>query len=395
MRLQSFTAASLLLSACIAAEGGGDTASSPPTGPESLNLPPNFCEGSGPLVQVPGSPAPGSCTAAFDNAICSCTDVRAAGYVRVASRDLFEPAGNLAANSRIEVDGFAHVGGDVIAAGPESLGFFGALHTGGNLVAGGNVSTHELDFIAGAVDVGGDARVAGDFLLLGAASIAGDLRQPAGKARPIVMAVGGDIVDGPVTVEPPCPCEPDEIIDIETPIAEALLANDNDLLVPPLRPDELTNVVGVATRTLPCGVYYLDEISGTGVISVHIAGRVVLLVGGDVDTIGVLHLSFAPDAELDLFIGGDLLSIGADAIGNPLRPGSTRTYVAGSGDIRLTGASVFAGNVYAPRAHIHGTGATAVQGSLFGRSIHIPGALDVTYDPSVVGDQCEEEPIID
>ena len=59
------------------------------------------------------------------------------------------------------------------------------------------------------------------------------------------MVGGGDILDGPVAVTPPCPCEPDEIIDVETPIAEAPLANDNDLLVPPLRPDELTWVTSV------------------------------------------------------------------------------------------------------------------------------------------------------
>jgi len=369
--------------------GGAGAPVPPPAPPGSPAL--GFCDGSGPVFEPPSSsaPSPGDCQPTlFGAAVCSCSDIRLQGYLRAGDPTLAR--GSVGANGRIVAEGFVDAAGDLTAAGDGSLGFFGYVRTGGDFEAGGDVNIRDQDFVAGYLESGGNVRVDGDLLLLGYAQVGGDFEQPPGRQRPVVMSVDGANVSGPVRIDEPCGCADDELIDLATPTSEAARDNDNGAAIPALSPGALSAVVGWRRVRLPCGRYYVDEISGTGFIDIAVEGRVVLFVGGDVRNTGFLRFSLADGAELDLVIGGQFVGTGANAFGDAQRAGDTRVYVAGDGDLQLAGFGLFAGNLYAPRSDIRGTGAVFVQGSLFGRSIEIPGFLDVGYAPP--GGVCEPDP---
>jgi hypothetical protein len=375
--------------------GGGNV---PPGGPGAPPGATGFCAGSGPVVTVPGTGGGGSSGGAcgetvFDGAVCSCTDLQVDGYVATSSTDPSAPvAGSVGVNRNMQVRGFTSVSGSLAAAGDSPLGFYGYLRAGGRLAVAGPVAVADSGFAAGYIEVGDDAQVASHLDLYGYANIGGDLTQPAGARRPTVLTVGGSRVAAPVSVAPPCACGDDAIPDLAGLVAAAATSNDNATIG--LRADGFRDVIGVAAAELPCGRYYVDELSGKGLLHLRIDGRVVLHVGGDVDVTGVLDLEMSPGAELDLVIGGDLVSTGASALGRASDPGATRIYVAGRAEIRLRGATAFIGNLYAPRAAIRGTGATLVLGSLFGQRIDVPGFLQVGYAAAVRGDTCEP-PTID
>ncbi|MCE9575519.1 MAG: hypothetical protein K8W52_20370 [Deltaproteobacteria bacterium] len=378
-----------MLALGVAACDGGATGGPAlvPGGPGGVP-PAGFCAGTGPIIDLGAvlTPGSGDCDRdSFAAALCSCTDLDVKGYLAVSSRDpMLSTAGSVGANGDMQLFGYADVGGSVRVAGAAPLGFYGYLRTGAQLEVGGSVAVKDSGFAAGYLEVGGDAKVAGDIALLGYATIAGDLTQPAGALTPVVLDVAGARLTGAVDVAPPCACGESQIPDLAGLVADARTHNDDPAIG--LAPGALRDVVGVAGVTLPCGHYYLDEISGKGLIYIKATGRVALHIGGDVEPTGLFVIEVTPGAEVDLVIGGSLRSTGALGFGALDRPGSLRAYVAGGGDVRLTGASGFAGNLYAPRAAIVGTGATFVNGSLFGRAIEIPGFLQVSYDPTVRGD---------
>lgn len=346
---------------------------------------------SGPVVDLGGGSAAGSggsCSGAgFTASVCSCTDITIAGYLSSSSAPANPTTGGVAANGNIEIAGYARTSGSLKASGSHPLGFKGYLDAGRDLLTNGPIAGASSSFSAGYLKVGGSASVAGDISLLGYAKIDGDLTQPAGSKTPIVLQVGGTRQSAAVHVDPPCACAPNQIPDLAGLVAAARMQNDNSSI--DLDPASLTNVVGARELVLPDGSFYVDSLSGKGMIKLHVTGHTVLHVGGDLNTTGLVSVEIDQGGELDLLIGGDFRSIGAGLLGPLDRPGSSRVYVAGDGEIKLVGATGFAGNLYAPHAAISGVGATVVRGSLFGDSIEIPGYLDVGYDASVQGSDCE------
>jgi hypothetical protein len=143
---------------------------------------------------------------------------------------------------------------------------------------------------------------------------------------------------------------------------------------------------------LPCGRYYLSEISGVGEIVVRVEGRVALAVSGTVAAAGSLRFELEDDAEIDLFIGGDLGLIGAARFGDEARPAATRIYVAGESDIALVGASAFVGNLYAPNAVVTAPGYLRAYGSFFARDFNVPGYAHIAYDRAVTDLDCDDDP---
>ncbi len=344
---------------------------------------------SGPVVDLGGgSGSSGSCSSgSFTASVCSCTDIRIAGYLSASSDPANPTAGGVGANGNIEILGYARSSGTLQAAGAHPLGFDGYVQTGRDLASNGAIAVAKSGFSAGYLNVGGSARVAGDIALLGYARIDGDLTQPAGSKSPLVLAVGGARQAAPVHVDPPCACGAGQVPDLAGLVADARTHNDNGSIG--LDPGALTEVIGAREVVLADGRFFVESVSGTGAIKLHVAGHAILSVGGDVDTTGLLSVTIEQGGELDLFIGGNLRSFGAGALGPRERPGALRVYVAGADEIELVGATGFAGNLYAPHAAIRGVGATVVRGSLFGQSIEIPGYLEVGYDASVQGSDCE------
>lgn len=359
-----------------------------------------YCEGIGPPVLVgdttgAATDCAGSIAArVFNNSVCTCTELNVGGYFKTRSFHSTMDPTEVGSGGPVGVDGtdttvgYTDIGGTFVIAGPTSLRFAGYMKAGGDFKANGAVDS------AGLIDISRDAWVHGNITALGVLNVGRDLHQPAGATLfAFSTDVGGSRMPGDFTIGPPCDCTPEGIVDIGAIVDRGQIDNDNASV--PLDPGALASVVGLGVDiTLPCGRFYLDSIGGLGDITLHVAGRTALFVGGDVNALGVLDVQLGPDGELDVFIKGNLLSIGVGSWGTRDRPASTRIYVGGDGDVTLIGASGFVGNVYAPHARITAVGATTLYGSMFGRVIDMPGYLDVHYDRAIldVGDDCPPPP---
>jgi hypothetical protein len=348
-----------------------------------------FCMGMGPPVIV-GDSTTGTETCAgsiatrvFDHALCTCSDANIVGYLRTRSFDSGMGLGEVEAGGPVGINrdyltgGYADVGGSFVVAGGAGVRFGGYLEVRGDARFADDVNA------AGYIHVQRDLWVLGNVTNIGLLSVDGDLHQPSGRSLTTFPRIGGSTIRTPFTVEPPCGCEPREIVDIAALVAHARTENDNADVG--LDPDALAAVAGLGVDiTLPCGRFYLTGIGGLGDITLHITGRTALFVDGDVNALGVFDIDLEAGGELDLFIRDDLVSIGAGSYGDRARPARTRVYVGGTGDVTLVGASGFVGNVYAPNARITAPGATTVYGSLFGRLVEMPGYLDVRYDRAIL-----------
>jgi hypothetical protein len=135
---------------------------------------------------------------------------------------------------------------------------------------------------------------------------------------------------------------------------------------------------------LPCGRYYLDEISGTGAIQLRVEGRVALFVGGNVQSLGRLRVELGAGAELDWFIGGTITMDleRAAHVGDVERPAALRVFVAGEGRLPIAARYAF-GNFYAPRSDLTLLGGGEFYGSLFGRTVSSVDAIVVHYDVAI------------
>lgn len=311
-----------------------------------------------------------------------------------------------------------------------SLGPYGSTSTGGvqNILNDGNLGINATLNTSGKVDILGSAYVGGGGFAVGASSsisrnvfangnanqanssssvgrnmyvngnvsgrfdISGNLYVPEGATVSNQTNVTGQTVRGPVTVPTPCPCEPNQILDVAGLTAWARDHNDNEV------EDVITSTSwengGPTNITLPCGRYYITSINqGNSGLRIRAEGRTVLYVDGDV-TVGQFNLELAPGAEIDLFIAGNL-SVGASlSFGSAAQPTSVRTYSSGTATIAISGSSLWGGNFYAPRAHVSFGGSPTLYGALFARSVFFQSAATIHFDSAVrrAGQTCEPPP---
>jgi hypothetical protein len=390
--------AGLALAACGADDGSSDAS----VGADGVNGSSEAPSGSPGAPGVAGSglvddvSVGGACASqvaadTFTAAVCSCEDTRVAGYLRTTSfRSRPVPAGAPAAltsavgsvgvNRDYVTAGYADVSGSFIVAGARDVAF------GGYLKAGEDVRVNPALDVAGLVEVGRDAFLKSDARVFGKVDIGRDLYlEPGSDISGIaVVDVGGQRRSEAVQVDAPCACAPEQIIDVAALVDAA--RDDNDDAAAGLDPDDLNAVVGLgAEATLPGGRYYLRQLGGVGSLTLHVTGDTALFVEDDLIATGLFRIELAPDAELDVFVRGNLVVTGAALFGDPERPSATRIYVGGTGDVAIAGASAFVGNLYAPQANILVGGVGQVQGSLFGKNIIAAGFLDLGYDASVTG----------
>lgn len=361
-----------------------------------------FCSGKGPVIQVPvssGSSSSGDvCTGTiarrvFKNAICTCDDVWFAGYLDTGSFSSSDDGedvvrkqggavginGSLSAGSYIDVGGSFRIQGNTNVE--DTFKLSDPTLAGGWVNVAGDLESANPMALAGLLTVARDARFASSALFLGVAAIGGTLTLPPGSWLP---AVASAYKAEQLKLEPPCPCEPEEIIDVGAIVAQGKLKNDNHNPAVKLDPGALSNL-GFAQRiTLPCGRFYLDSIGGIGAVTVRVTGRTALFVGGNVSTVGAFNIELGPDAELDLFIAGNLTQVGFSPLGDRRRPANVRIFVGGEGDITLVGYEPINANIYAPRSRLYSPGHIAARGSLFVRSLHAQGYVKVAYDTDIL-----------
>jgi hypothetical protein len=376
-----------------------------PTDPTDPTDPPTheeFCEGGGPVIVVPDPTTPGSggCTPSiarrlFSHALCTCDDTTFAGYLKTRSFSASTDGNHISrgapvgVNDRLLSGSYVDVGGTLTVTGTTSFA--------GYLKVGGDLELKESLNVAGYLEVYRDAWLESDALVLGYADIDRDLMtQPSVPFVSTFTTVGGDWTEGAFGIDEPCACEPEELLDIDAIIADGQADNHNAVIG--LDPGAFSDVIGVTRWELPCGRFYVDEITGIGDLHLEINGRTALYVGDDVGITGHFDVEIGPEGSLDLFIKDNLVQIGYGQFGEPNQPSKMRVYVGGEGDILFLGYQPVGANIYAPRSRLISAGYVDINGSLFLKDLDAGAYIDIAYDRDIIipGESCpppdDEEP---
>jgi hypothetical protein len=354
-----------------------------------------YCAGSGPPVLVGDGITNGDGDGAPDNvcsgtiavrtfvhALCTCEGYATSTMLTTDSFDSsmgpYTPGGTAAPvgiDGELMTSDKVEVGGGLTVAGAAGASLLADLHAAGSLAVGGNLGTGVH------VTVGADAQVAGN-IDLASLAVAGTLTVPA--ASTVSGAVtAGQTIRAPVTVAPPCACAAKDLVDVAAFVKAHSTMNDDAAIG--LDPARLDGYAGDVSLDLPCGIYYLGPVHGDGALTLRITGRVALLVDGDVTATRPFTAELVTDdAELDLMIGGTLVSNDTLTLGRADHPARTRIYVGGAGTIQLSGGSQLAANLYAPLAALAVSGGATVYGSLFARRLDQSAPVMIHYDVDVL-----------
>ncbi len=361
-----------------------------------------YCEGKGPTIAIGTNDGDGEvddiCTGnlaeqTFRFALCTCTDGTSMGQLKTGSFDsaqgpFDEPddsGGAVGINRNLAMPGNIDIGGTTILAGPKGVVLPGVTKINGDFKVKG-----PLQF-AGTLDVTRDLHVGGNLTNFGVAEIGRDLYLEGLMVVPGLTSPNGKTIKGPVNVDPPCKCAPDQILDIPSVVKDARTNNHNNDVA--LHKDSLKVIIGNVDLELPCGRFYLSSVGGAGKLTLRIHGRTALFIDGNFNLTGDLELDMGDEGELDVFISGNMAITGANDFGQESRPAAVRFYVAGSKDVTITGATGFVGNLYAPRATVILTGATYVYGAIFAGNFLAMGDSGIYYDRDILnaGEDCEED----
>ena len=365
-----------------------------------------FCSSSGPSLELPTVSGTTQCAGtvaqtAFRYAICSCADLLTSRAVTTDSFDSARGAYDPQQPGRfgsIGVNGDARIG---TQGTPETLRAGGTLWLGGaqgigrnpNVSNGMNVSAGDLKVrgavqYAGDLSVESDARVAGD-IDVNALSVNGTLRtSKQSTMKATAQRINARTIEQ-IDVAPPCSCEDDELVDIAGLVSASARQNDNQAAH--FDPAPLANYAGTSRIELPCGRLYVPAVHGSGNLTLAVSGRSALFVGGDLEPGGELRVELTgPDAELDLFVEGTLISSARLELGSIARASRVRLYIGGSAPIFLSGGGSYAGNIYAPFAPFVISTKSEIYGSLFARGIVNSDLLTVHYDEAILraGEPC-------
>jgi hypothetical protein len=232
-------------------------------------------------------------------------------------------------------------------------------------------------------DVEGDAFVAG--ALSGSVRVKGVLHVPTGAA------VGTDVeaqdtVREPVTITPPCPCDP-SFVDLSTVLSTAIDgagAHTGDDAAA-LGPGGSLSPVTATTVDLPCGTFHVSTIDAGGRLTLAVHGRAALVVTGDVSLRAGLSIILDSGAELDLIVGGRLSTSGGDVVGVPASAARFRIWIAGSESVVFDGAPSIGALIYAPRAAAVASQGFELWGSMLVDSLTLGGEVSLHFDHAALG----------
>lgn len=344
----------------------------------------DFCSGKG-AIPIPGST---DCTGdigkkIFLFAMCSCTDLTVNNTLDTDSINSNNGPTKLAGGS-------VGVNGNYSTSAPNNIG--GAVLVGGTLTAQNSYDVLQDLTCNGDAHIGAPATAESDAYLGGDVigpphdlHVLGKLHTPKSGNVAQVSSDGGFTI-GAVNIPPPCDCSAP--VDIAGIVAAFKATNDN--VTNGIFPDALTAKPEYPKDlTLPCGRYYLSGVNVNQTVSVHLTGRTVLAIEGDIVVSGPFSIDLAPGASLDLFVTGNVNFMNTSAIGNVASPASTRAYIGGS-QVVLAGPLSLAGNVYLPNAQFHATNDLEMWGAIFSKSILTDGHVKVHYDEAILGiDGCK------
>jgi len=423
---------------------------------------PAMCVGGGPPIIVDGTTettcAGDQAQVSFNWGICSCADISISNSNQRLMTDAYDslsasyvaPGGACVVNtdcpsSQVCVRGTcAGVGGGVGLLGlmtnnggseplPATLTVWGDLWSGNQFrsvdpVIAGGLRLGNSSFVAANLHTYGTFQAEHDFVCAGDTWVGGDL---IGPVNPRTATFAGDVhlkpaatVTGNVTVlgttvredvevSPPCRCDPDDLIDIQTIVDyRADPAHNDNALVRidtnndgigdrGLLPTDL-NISGNPTHlTLECGHYYVNNISLSSDLTIEVRGNAALYVGGDVSvTGGDLYIQVSPGGVLDLFIKGRFDLRHEFHLGSPNFPANARAFILGSDGqggtvpIKFRQDSHLAAFVYSPLASLQTLDDLEMYGGIFTADLESRGNTLIHYDRAILhaGDDCPEPP---
>jgi hypothetical protein len=363
--------------------GGGSSTPTAGEGPACVGFAPTISNAGGAQSQT--TCAGWLARRAFSHAVCSCGNLDVLAVLASDAVDSeLEGGADERKGAAIGVNGdygggeYVRVDGSLTISGTASTASRGGIDVAGDLRLAGPVSA------AGPIFVGRDAWLLGATSSLSLATVRRDLHLgPKGSVTALgAVAVGAKTTNESFEIAPPCACGEGELIDIGEVVRQGMTQNDNGRIG--LALDALSNVSSPTELTLSCGRFALNRISGGGEIALHVAGRVLLVVDGDVDAGRRFSLELGPGASLDVFIRGNLAVSGESLIGDNAHPAATRIYVLGSREIALPGTARFSANLYAPLAPLTVLALGDVYGAALGASIQSLGPLLAHYDRAVL-----------
>jgi hypothetical protein len=211
------------------------------------------------------------------------------------------------------------------------------------------------------VAVGRDLWVNADIVTLAPVRVARDLYQSKNRGGADAVVVGGQTRVQDFVIPAPCACERSKLIDIGAIVAAGMTTHDNQARG--VSRDALRTVS--AKLELDCGRYAFEagQILSGG--QVEARGDATLFVDGDLAIAGKFGTALGPNAEMDVFVTGNLvLGQGAD-VGSSANPAALRFYVGGEGDIAMTGPLEFAANLYAPNTGLALSADQETYGAMF------------------------------
>lgn len=331
----------------------------------------------------------------FRYALCSCNDTAIVGTLMTDAFDSDEGpytaesalTGAAAGfNGKFQCSPTIDIGGSLTVAGDQGLNSVGSLRVLGDLRVQGlfsyspHVEVANNCWLASGLQGAGDLHIAGSLIMPTTASV---------NTLPGYVTVDGNTLSQPVTVQPPCACGDNEIVNVAEIIANGKAHNDNAQTG--FNADILSAVSGVRVE-LPARTFVtsISSFSVNDPFTLVVDQKTSLFVEGDFFSVGKMNLEIGPHGELDMYIGGNLSLAGGTVFGDPNRPSKFRVYVAGDQQIVLTGNTWFAGNLYAPRATVTMIGGQTFYGSLFAGTIASSVTTVIHYDSAIIreGDDC-------
>lgn len=363
-------------------------------GPQSA-----FCNGSGAVVAVGTNICSGDVAQqTFRFGVCTCAGLQASSNLFIDGFDSSNgpynaslPGGDTNAHS----DGHIGVNGQLALAG--RLTCMGSTFVSGGGYSVGNQSYVDVNVYAAgdAVQVNSSSTINRNAFVSGNVTgrydINSNLYVPMSSTVDPQVSVAGQTIRGPVPAVTPCPCGPGDILDIQSLINFGASFNDNATLAG-FASGLWATGTGPSSITLPCGRYYLTNILHPNTLTIRATGRTVLYIDGDLNVGGSLNLTVDPGAEIDVFIGGNLVPGASLDFGSPTQPSAVRTYIAGSGVISIGANATFGGNLYAPHANLLFSAATDIYGAVFCNQATFGGNAAIHFDTDIrsAGDDCTD-----
>jgi hypothetical protein len=352
-----------------------------------------YCDGSGPSVLVDGTCTGQLAANLFRHAVCGCGglnfdhDLTTDGFDSTYQQP-FEPGGEggeVASNVSVRGNSGMSIGGTLTVSGGEGVDAGEVLEVKGDLRLGG-----QLGRPGSAIEVTGNASVAGPVMVGTLTLDEGDGTLTTPSASAVMGEVTGHVVESPVSIPTPCIC--DGAAEVTAAVGDHAVANHDAEIS--IGPDRLVNVDGDDRLDLPCGRFYLDEISGTTAgktVVIAAGGRTSLFIGDNITLKQNLTIELEPDAELDVFVGGFIQVEGVAILGDRARPRALRIHVASSGSINLSPGSALSGNLYAPLSDLNSTGPLEVYGAVVVNHINGADTVTVHHDLAITaaGEDCE------